>query len=43
MNIIGMLKKVKVRGLERVGWLFTFVGAACDLYRLQRLKAQAMV
>src|SRR5581483_5976386 len=28
MKIIGMLKKVKLRGLEKVGWLFTFVGAA---------------
>jgi hypothetical protein len=42
MKIIGMLKKVKLRGREKVGWLFTFVGAAYNLYRLQRLKAQAM-
>jgi transposase len=40
MKIIGMLKKVKLRGLEKVGWLFTFVGAAYNLYRLQRLKAE---
>ncbi len=39
MKIIGMLKKVKLRGLEKVGWLFTFVGAAYNLYRLQRLRA----
>ncbi len=25
-----------------VGWLFTFVGAAYNLYRLQKLKAEAM-
>ena len=37
MKIIGMLKKVKLRGLEKVGWLFTFVGAAYNL--LQRLRA----
>ncbi len=42
MKIIGMLKKVKLRGLEKVGWLFTFVGAAYNLYRLQRLKAEAI-
>ncbi len=42
MKIIGLLKKVKLRGLEKVGWLFTFVGAAYNLYRLQKLKAEAM-
>ncbi len=40
MKIIGMLKKVKLRGLEKVGWLFTFVAAAYNLYRLQKLQAQ---
>jgi transposase len=39
MKIVGMLKKVKLRGLEKVSWLFTFVGVAYNLYRLQRLKA----
>lgn len=41
MKIIGMLKKVKLRGLEKVRWLFTFVGAAYNLYRIGRLQAQA--
>ena len=41
MKMIGMLKKVKLRGLEKVTWLFTFVGAAYNLYRLQRLRVQA--
>ena len=41
MKTIGMLKKVKLRGLEKVSWLFTFVAAAYNLYRLQRLQAQA--
>jgi hypothetical protein len=27
MKMIGMLKKVKLRGIEKVGWLFTFTGA----------------
>jgi hypothetical protein len=40
MKIIGMLKKVKLRGRENVSWLFTFVGAAYNLYRLGRLEAQ---
>ena len=42
MKIIGMLRKVKLRGREKVGWLFTFVGAAYNLIRLQRLQAQAV-
>lgn len=41
MKIIGMLKKVKLRGLGKVRWLFTFVGAAYNLYRLGRLQRQA--
>lgn len=41
MKTIGMLKKVKLRGLEKVSWLFTFVAAVYNLYRLQRLQAEA--
>ena len=41
MKSIGMLKKVKLRGREKVSWLFTFVAAVYNLYRLQRLQAQA--
>src|SRR5712691_10142477 len=41
MKIIGMLKKVKLRGREKVSWLFTFVGAAYNLYRLGHLEAEA--
>ena len=41
MKTIGMLKKVKLRGLENVSWLFIFVAAVYNLYRLQRLEAQA--
>ncbi len=39
MKMIGMLRKVKLRGREKIGWLFTFVGAAYNLVRLQRLQA----
>src|ERR1700674_2280776 len=42
MKTIGMLKKVKLRGLEKVSWLFTFVAAVYNLYRLQRLQAQSI-
>ena len=41
MKTIGMLKKVRLRGLETVSWLFTFVAAVYSPYRLQRLEAQA--
>src|SRR2546427_732238 len=42
MKVIGMLKKVKLRGLEKVGWLFTFTGAAYNLCRLRNLQVQAV-
>ena len=42
MKMIGMLRKVKLRGREKVGWLFTFVGAAYNLLRLRQLQAQAV-
>ena len=34
MKTIGMLKKVKLRGLEKVSRLFTLVAAVYNLYRL---------
>jgi transposase len=41
MKVIGMLRKVKLRGREKVGWLLTFAGAAYNLIRLQKLQAGA--
>jgi transposase len=41
MKMIGLLKKVKLRGLRKVNWWFTLVGAAYNLVRLRRLKAEA--
>jgi transposase len=41
MKMIGMLKKVKLRGIAKVGWLFTFTGAAYNLCRLRNLMARA--
>jgi len=40
MKMIGMLKKVKFRGIDKVGWLFTFTGAAYNLCRLRNLIAR---
>ncbi len=37
---IGPLRKVKLRGLEKVGWLFVFSCAAFNLLRLSKLRAQ---
>jgi hypothetical protein len=34
------LRQVKLRGLEKVDWLFVFSCAAHNLIRLPRLKAQ---
>ena len=42
MKMIGLLKKVKLRGLEKVSGWFTFVGAAYNLIRLRRLRAEAV-
>jgi hypothetical protein len=35
MKMVGTLKKVKLRGIDKVGWLFTFTGAAYNLCRLR--------
>jgi hypothetical protein len=39
MKMIGMLKKVQLRGLEKVSWLFTFVAGVYNLPRLQAQEA----
>jgi transposase len=41
MKPIGGLKKVKLRGLEKVGWLFQFTAAAFNLWRIPKLEAAA--
>jgi Transposase DDE domain len=41
MKIVGMLKKVKLRGIDKVGWLFIFTGAAYNLCRLRNMMAKA--
>ncbi len=40
MKMVGMLRKVKLRGIEKVGWLFIFTGAAYNLCRLRNLMAR---
>src|SRR5260370_12991268 len=41
MKMVGMLRKVKLRGIDKVGWLFTLTGAAYNLCRLRNLMARA--
>jgi transposase len=41
MKMVGMLRKVKLRGIEKVGWLFIFTGAAYNLCRLRNLMVSA--
>ena len=43
MKMIGLLRKVKLRGIRNVSWWFTFVGAAYNLIRLRRLRTEAVV
>lgn len=42
MKAIGLLRKVRFRGREKVGWWMKFVGAAYNLIRLRNLQAEAM-
>jgi transposase len=41
LKTVGLLRKVKLRGLPRVGWLFTFAVAAYNLVRIRNLVAVA--
>jgi IS5 family transposase len=40
MKQTGGLKKVKLRGLDKVGWLVTYTAAAYNLLRLKTLQEQ---
>jgi transposase len=37
LKTVGLLRKVKLRGVQRVGWLFTFAAAAYNLVRMRTL------
>jgi transposase len=37
MKSIGLLRKIRHRGLDRVGWMFTFTAAAYNLIRMRNL------
>jgi transposase len=41
LKTVGLLRKVKLRGLQRVGWLFTFAAAVYNLVRMRNLVEAA--
>ena len=41
LKTVGMLRKVKLRGVRRVDWLFTFAVAAYNLVRIRTLVEAA--
>ena len=42
LKTVGMMRKVRHRGIQKVGWLFTFAAAAYNLVRLRTLTAQPL-
>jgi transposase len=41
LKTVGVLRKVKLRGVRRVGWLFTFAAAVYNLVRIRNLVEAA--
>jgi hypothetical protein len=41
LKTIALLRKVRHRGIFKVGWVFTFAAAAYDLVRMRNLAIQA--
>ena len=39
MKSVGLLRKVKLRGRDKLWWLFTFTAAAFNLWRIPKLRA----
>ena len=40
LKTVGLLRKVNLRGVRRVGWLFTFATTAYNLVRIRNLVAR---
>jgi hypothetical protein len=38
MKSVGPLRKVKLRGRDKLWWLFTFTAAAFNLWRIPKLQ-----
>jgi hypothetical protein len=41
LKTVGLLRKVKLRGVRRVGWRFTFAAAVYNLVRMRNLVEAA--
>lgn len=41
LKTVGLLRKVKLRGVKQVGWLFTFAAAVYNLVRMRNLMEAA--
>lgn len=37
VKTVAMMRKTRHRGLDRVGWMFTWMAAACNLVRMRNL------
>jgi hypothetical protein len=42
LKTIALRRKVRHRGLEKVGWIFTFAAAAYNLVRMKNLLAHSV-
>ena len=40
MKTVGLMRKLRHRGVRKVGWIFTFTAAVYDLVRMRRLLAE---
>jgi hypothetical protein len=40
LKTIALMRKVRHRGIEKVGWVFTFAAAAYNLVRMRNLLAR---
>ena len=42
LKTVALMRKVRHRGLEKVGWMFTFAAAAYNLVRIKNLLARSV-
>ena len=41
LKTVGLMRKTRHKGTERVGWMFTFAAAVYNLVRMRHLLAEA--
>jgi len=42
LKMIALMRKVRHRGIFKVGWVFTFAAAAYNLVRMRNLRASSV-